>query len=266
AWLDNLEKGAEARKAWHQQPVESAGRCRFAGVPTLTTLLHAFGIKRTIHYSADGGIWPTWGHSLVGWRGPDGELLESCARKPEPIDQAETAFHLGHLFYDAGHSEYVSWLHLGILQGNLELPVWFRCWYALHELAPVFGPISPLERTIRDIPATELFTPVTGDDFQSDYLLELTGHADLPGELNPISRFSEAQREVRRCESLRTFHAMYAAITTQIEITKAGDTGSISLGIDENQLQQLAERLVRSSCTNSSGYIVVNPCSFARKV
>lgn len=260
AWLDNLEQGISATQQWTKKPIESAGRCRYAGTPTLPTLMHAFGIKRTLAFSNDAGVWPTPTHSLTGWRGPEGELLESCTRKPEPVDQSETAFHLGHLLYEAGHAEYVAWIHLGILQGKLEMSLWFRCWQALHQLAPVFGHLGSLEQTIRDIPATEQFTPASGDDYQSDYLLELTGHSDTAPQANAISRFAEATNKWRSWEASRTLVAMHAAITTQM-----AKSAELSATLQERS-QILAQRLVKKDAGKSPGYVLLNPCSFVRKV
>jgi predicted RNA-binding Zn ribbon-like protein len=260
AWLENLQQGMTEKLKWMKKPIESAGRCRYAGTPTLPTLMHAFGIKRTLGFSNDAGVWPSPSNSLIGWRGPEGELLESCCKKPEPLDLSETAFHLGHLLYEAGHAEYVAWIHLGILQGKLELPLWFRCWRALHQLAPVFGHLGSLEQTISDIPATEQFTPASGDDYQSDYLLELTGHSDSAAEPNAISRFAEAARTWRAWEAARTFHAMHVGITPTL--ANSGDSSATLL----ERTQQLSQRLAKKDAAKSPGYLLLNPCSFARKV
>jgi hypothetical protein len=291
AWLENLRQGLEAARRvrsahlpqessgassagdvrsdeWHGQitshsTVENAGRRSFAGLATLPTLLHSFGVKRSLQFSADSGVWPHATNSLVAWRGPDSQLLEAVTRKPEPLEQAETAFHLGLLLHEAGTAEYVGWLHLGILRGPLVMPYWFECWAALHQLAPVFGHLGSLDVTVRDIPATEQFTPVSADDFQSDYLLELTGQADDPAQPDAISRFATAARQWRRWESLRTVQALRSVITPSANTLPVISPDADDKAIQE-ELTQWSHRL--GSVSSQPGYLLLNPCSFSRQV
>lgn len=286
AWLANLERGVCLAKGRFNKRLESSGRGDFAATPTMPAILQSFGLKRTLGFSNDGGVWPSATNSLVAWRGPDSQLIESCTRKPEPIDHAETAFHLGHLLHDSTSSEYVGWVHLGTMQQLAEVPVWFQCWSALHEMAPVFGQLGNLEQTIRDIPATEQYTPPGAEEFQSDYLLEMTGHGsqEPPAQKMPypISRFAKAKRNWQTWESARTLFALHAVITPKLEgqsefkalhQSKEGLLNDQGLGDETdfastlNQMAtRLAERLTTGVTTKTTGYLLFNPCSFSRKV
>lgn len=274
AWLANLQQGLEQAREWSGKHLESAGRCHFAATPTMPTWYQSFQIKRAIGFSNDSGVWPHTSNSLTAWRGPDSQLLESCMKKPEPLDTSETAFHLGHLLYEAGTAEYVAWLHLGMMRGNLEMSLWFRCWRELHRLAPVFGHLGHLEQTIRDIPATEQFTPANGDDYQSDYLLELTGQCDSPAKPDPISRFVTAQQQWRQWEMARTMASLATTLTPTFEAVAGWEqlshqlllgTGTVPDGVNQPALKALASRLMSPSSTKSPGYLIFNACSFARK-
>ncbi|MFO0815530.1 MAG: hypothetical protein U0796_20120 [Gemmatales bacterium] len=258
-WLENVHAGLKLAQKLSSRMPENAGRRSYAAGPTLPTLLHSYGVKRSLHFSADSAVWPYASNSLIAWRGPDSELLESCTRKPEPLEQSETAFHLAHLLHEAGTAEYVGWIHLGILRGPLVKPYWFRCWAALHQLAPVFGHLGSLDQTVRDIPATEQFTPVSADDFQSDYLLELTGHADESAQHDAISRFKTVAETSRLRESIRTLQALHAVITPTDSTTESSD---LSL---EQLLAQWRQRLSPQD-GKQSGYLLLNPCSFTRQV
>lgn len=278
AWLMNLHEGLQQAKAWTGRRLESAGRSPFAATPTMPTLLQSFHIKRALGFSNDTGIWPHATNSLMAWRGPDSQLLESCTRKPEPLESLETAFHLSHLLYEAGTSEYVGWLHLGIMRGSLELPLWFRCWRELHRLAPVFGHLGNLEQTIRDIPATEQFVPASADDYQSDYLLELTGQCDAQAQPNPISRFAVAQERWREWESSRTLLSLTSAIVTDYDATERtqqleqqgkqllNQPATPPVETTTSEMAALTRRLISSAGARAPGYLCINTCSFSRKV
>lgn len=280
AWLANLEKGRSKAIELGAKHVESHGRSRYAASPVMPAVLQSFGIKRALGFSNDSGVWPHFNNSLAAWRGPDSQLLESCTRKPELIDTAEAAFHLGQIIYDSTSSEYVGWIHFTAKQVEDEIPLWFRCWAALHELAPVFGHMGNLEQTIRDIPATEQYTPTGADDFQSDYLLDLTGHGNLPAtQPHPVARFTTAQLIWRNWEIARTFAAMHSSITPK----QSGTSEAKSLQATATQLLQypesqslsdclhqtsarLTDRLLAGTTAQQPGYLLLNPCSFPRNV
>jgi hypothetical protein len=284
SWLANLDYGMSVAQNRLGKRLESSGRSRFAATANLPGILQSFGLKRAFGFSNDAGVWPSATNSLAAWRGPDSQLLESCTRKPEPLDSAETAFHLGHLIYDCTSSEYVGWVHFGMMQQVVDIPLWFQCWNALHQLAPVFGQLGNLEQTIRDIPATEQYTPPSADDYQSDYLLEMTGqgdqeHLDLKVP-NPVSLFARAQRDWRAWESVRTLLSLFAVISPtadcQREIGTLCKTSEALLIEHELAIRpsshlsevasRFAERLTMGATAKIPGYLLFNPCSFSRKV
>jgi len=104
AWLANLESGMALARDRFGKRLESSGRMGFAATANMPGILQSFGLKRALGFSNDAGVWPSATNSLAAWRGPDSQLLESCTRKPEPLDSAETAFHLGHLIYESTSS------------------------------------------------------------------------------------------------------------------------------------------------------------------
>jgi hypothetical protein len=279
AWMANMQRGSSAIEELVGNRPESYGRKRFGVTPTLPTVLKSLGMRRSLGFSFDGGTWPHAANGLTAWRGPDGQLVECCNRKPEPIDDPATAFHLGLILYEATTQDYVAWVHLGCTSPAVEVPLWYRCWTALHLLAPVFGHLGSLESAIREIPATEQYMPPGADDFQSDYLLDLTGqgHITTPQSC-PVSRFQEAARRWRQWESAQTLHALRAAITPD-SVTEEGtcfvqardqlldswqEGGAEELVTSE--AQRLAGRLLVQAPAKRPGYLVFNPCSFARRV
>lgn len=275
----NLNVGLEQGLKWSGKRLESHGRADYAATPAMPALLQSFGLKRSLGFSYDQAVWPVTTQSLVGWRGPDSTMLESCTRKPEPIDSSLTAFHLGYLFHECTASEYVGWIHLGGPYLSENIPLWLQCWTALHRLAPVFGLISNLEQTIRDIPATEQFTPPGADEFQSDYLLERTGQVDDSTKLsNPISEFSKTTVRWRQWEVLRTIYALSACIRPTSSSEESDDSNTVAeklLGGTPDQeyspdhsmklaIEKLSQKVEGKS--GPDGYLVVNPCSFSRNI
>jgi hypothetical protein len=281
AWMANLQRGLREVQALLGKRLESYGRRRFAVTATLPTVLQPWGLKRSLGFSFDGGAWPHAPNGLTAWRGPDGQLVECCNRKPEPLDEPATAFHLGLILYEATTADYVGWIHLGLLKPTGEMPVWFRAWTALHKLAPVFGTIGTLESAIREIPATEQYTPPNADDFQSDYLLDLTGQGHVTTPLpNPVSRFQHAARQWRQWEVARTLHALWSILTPAegkganpvlglsdqlLDGWNSAGTPGQAAQLVESIASRLAERLMRSSGP-APGYLLFNPCSFTRKI
>lgn len=286
AWLKNLSKGLKQAQQTLNKPLESTGRCRFAATPTLPALLNHFGLKRSLGISFDGGSWPHSSSSLTAWRGPDSKLIETCNRKPEPIHDSQTWFHLGNLLYETQLNESVAWLHLGAATLPAETPLLLTAWTKLHELAPVFGQLGTLGNAIREIPVTEQFTPPSADDFQSDYLVDLTGQGHLPkGRPDPISRFAQAAVDWRTWEAARTLLALWTAITpSNQDMSKLSDQldgwsdellqrwqmdGEIAppnhKAVDEIK-NRLAERLLSHASSQTPGYLIFNPCSFERRI
>jgi alpha-mannosidase len=287
AWLKNLSKGLKQAQQILNKPLDSTGRRRFAATPTLPALLHHFGLKRSLGLSFDGGSWPHSSSSLTAWRGPDSKLIETCNRKPEPIHEPQTWFHLGNLLYETQLNESVAWLHLGAATLPAEIPLLLKAWAKLHELAPVFGQLGTLENAICEIPATEQFTPPSADDFQSDYLVDLTGQGHLPkGRPDPISRFAQAAVDWRTWEAAKTLLALWAAITSPNQIISRlaaqlddwadkllerwpSDHREETPANPEPLIEikdRLAQRLLSHASSQSPGYLIFNPCSFERRI
>ncbi len=283
--LWNLLKGQAVTQALLGQEVKIFGRKRFGIHPQLPLFLNACGMNRALLVAFDDSVLPTHRTTIVNWPSADGKQVEAFARTPHPADTPQTFFHLAHHLNRSIMQDQAA--TLALLHRGKQASPWYDDLLELSRLAPVFGKWNTLSNYFNEVLAGDYLSPASADDFHGDYLNERTqadGAPDNPVRKQPISGIAEQARARRRLDTAwtlaaihrcladknlaaedRQFHADLTAVEDAFECQAVGPFDAVTAA-EEKAAATLAGRLLAGAKEATPGYLILNPCSFRRRL
>jgi hypothetical protein len=290
--LWNLLKGQAASRAVLGSDIQVFARKHFAVHPQWPQLLNSAGLTRALLLTFDDAAIPQYQAPVVSWATADSKQVQAFTRKPYPVDLPETFFNLGHYLCRTIREDHTATLAL-VHSGKPPLP-WYGDWLELSRLAPVFGQWTTFSRYFGEVLASDHVGAMSADEFRVDYLNERTT-AQAP---KPVSGFADHWRLRRRLDACWTLAALMRglagrndpqhvdgplrAIEDGLENLQPSEhdaqASAPSLARRANELDAqlgelekkvgatLAERLQARAQPEQPGYLVLNPCSFTRRV
>ena len=290
--LWNLLKGAKVHRDLLGREVRVFARRRFGFHPQLPLLLHNVGMSRALLVAFDEGVLPSHRSPTISWPSSDGKSVEAFTRTPHPADSAQTFFNLTYHLHQTIAQDQAATLAL-LHRDKLACP-WYVDWIELSRLAPVLGQWTTLSSYFNEVLSGDYASPGEADDFHGDYLVErcpLENYADDPnadapaglGGEQPIGMFARHVRSRRRLDTVWTLAALQSGLDSaftkdnsdllahlsHLEERLEGDTNSPDrelLEVQHRLADELARRLTARGQANNPGFLVLNPCSFKRRV
>jgi hypothetical protein len=296
--LWNLIKGLAVHEHLLGQPVRVHARQRFGFHPQTPLLLQHLGVSRTLLLSFDESVLPAHRATVVNWPSQDGKQVEAFARTPHPGESAQTYFHLTYHLHRTIMQDQAATVPL-LHRAKAAAP-WYEDWLELSRFAPVLGRWTTLSGYLNEVLSGEYTSAAEADEFHDDYLVERTpaagGEADLGGAPamtpapppgpwktdQPISGFAIQLRARRRLDTawamlalyrglggrpdsdLESFLARLGQLEEHLE-TQVPIPVEDLVAAQQEAAQTLAQRLVARGA-NQPGYLVLNPCSYKRRV
>jgi hypothetical protein len=279
----NLHKGLAVSKALLGQEVRVFGRKRFWAHPQLPLLLTGAGLSRALLLTfSELDVIPAHRALVISWPSPDGKQVEAFTRAANAADNPQTYFHLAHHLHRTIMQDHAATLAL-LHTGTAAAP-WYDDWLALSRLAPVLGQWTTLSRYFNEVLSGEYAPAASADEFHGDYLTERI-NARSP---QPVTGFAWHGRWRRRVDTAWGLAALHRGLAgggdtlalserlTRLEdrVESAGPTG-LSETIDgaadlaeaqKEAAEALAGRLLSRATAATPGYLVLNPCSFTRRL
>jgi hypothetical protein len=297
--LWNLRKGLAVSQELLGREVLVFARRRFAAHPQLPLLLTSNGLTKALFLAFDDAALPAYHSTVVGLPSPDGKQVDAFVRKAQPAGKVETWFNLGHHLFKTVREDHVA--TVAFLHAGGPAPVWYHDFLQLARFGPVFGRWATFSRYFADTLAGEYTAPPSADDFHHDYLSERVPAAPPEGEGStqysvlstryspwPVSGFARFQRLRRHVDTCWTLAALQRGLAgrgdplrlegrlaeLEDEVETAGpsaapdaDETMRALAETERQLTgALSQRLLARAPAGQPGWLVLNPCSFIRRV
>jgi hypothetical protein len=173
---------------------------------------------------------------------------------------------------------------------------WYSDWIELSRLAPVLGRWTTLSNYFNEVMPGDYASAAEADELHGDYLVErcptetytyetqeALAQPGLGGE-QPISMFARHVRARRRLDSAWTLAALQHSLGGSLPAVEGGDflthlthledrLESEETPLDKELAEAqariaeiLAQRLTARGQANNPGFLVLNPCSFKRRV
>ena len=282
--LWNFSKGTAIGKQTLGVEIEVYGRKRTALHPQTPQFLHFCGLRHVLMLNFDNAVLPNHRATVVNWSSPDGKSIDAFTRMPLKAHQAQTFFNLVYSLHQSITQDTAPTLAL-IHEGEADSPL-YGDWLALSALAPVLGQWTTFSRYFGDALAGEYVGSASPDDFFADYLEErINNH-----RTDPVSAFARQSRVRRRIDSAYALAAIHRAMAAPSDEDRAtarrlqeiedtletegldgiADTPSPMVqeleSIERGWAEKLAARLQSRAAENQPGYLLLNPCSFPRRV
>ncbi|HEX5269178.1 MAG TPA: hypothetical protein VFW33_01760, partial [Gemmataceae bacterium] len=278
--LWNLLKGQKVAQDLLGREARVYARHRFAFHPQTPQLLNAAGLHRALLLSFGEAVIPSHRTPVISWPSPDGKQVEAFTRAPYAADDPRTFFHVAHYLHKTIMQDQSA--TLALLHAAAPDAPWYRDWLELTRFGPVLGKWTTFSAYFGDVYAGEYTSAVNADEFHGDYLGERTAaKSDAP-----VSGFARHVRLRRRLDTAWTLAAVHRGLagkndTLQVE-ARLGDVedriegqglattdpaAEAELGQVEKEVAgALAGRLLSRATGEAPGYLVLNPCSFTRRV
>jgi Glycosyl hydrolases family 38 N-terminal domain len=269
----NLVKGQAVYKRLLDQEVRVFARKRFGAHPHLPLLLNSVGIRRAALVAFDEALVPSYRVPVINWSSSDGKQLDAFTRTPYPADNPQTGFHFAHYLHETIRQDHAA--TLALLHSGAPAAPWYDDLLELSRFAPVLGQWTTLSRYLNEVLAGEYAAPSSPDEFHGDYLSDRSqAHSE-----HPVSGFARHARQRRRLDTAWTLAALSRGLAgrndplhlearfAELEdaVERGGEEGGLT-EIEQQAAQALADRLLARATTDQPGYLVLNPCSFARRV
>jgi hypothetical protein len=279
--LWNLLKGREVYKALLGQDVRVFARRRFGWHPHTPLLLQSVGVGRALLHAFDESSLPSHRTQVVNWPSPDGKQVQCFTKAPLPAESPQTFFHIVHHLHRTimqDHVATVALLHKGTKAGP-----WYDDWLELTRLAPVLGCWTTLSKYLDEVLPGDYASAASPDDFHDEYLVERANPPEGAGvgpEREPVSGFARQLRGRRRLDAAWSLTAMDRGLggqsatdrLTELEDRFERNPATTPEILKELALAQddaaaaLAKRLTARGAPDNPGYLLLNPCSFTRRV
>jgi Glycosyl hydrolases family 38 N-terminal domain len=269
----NLLKGQKVTQDLLGREVRVFARKRFGFHPQLPQLLNTTGINRALLLAFDDGVIPSHRTTVISWPSPDGKQVEAFARAPYAAENPQTFFHVAHYLHKTIMQDQAA--TIALLHGAAPAAAWYRDWLELTRFGPVLGKWTTFSVYLGEVYAGEYTSAVNADEFHGDYLSELTNAKSAA----PVSAFARHVRLRRRIDTAWTLAAIQRGLagkndSLQIEArlsevedrieAEGADTDLES--VEKEVAESLAARLLSRATADGPGYLVLNPCSFTRRV
>jgi hypothetical protein len=284
--LWNLLKGQAVTKQLLDREVSVFARRRFAFDPHTPLLLQSVGISRALLLAFDESIIPAHRTTVVNWPSPDGKQVQCFTRTPLAADSPQTFFHLAHHLHHTIMQDHAA--TLALLHRDKTAGPWYDDWLELSRLAPALGKWVTLSAYLREVLAGDYTSAASADDFHGDYLVERAnppeGRPIGPERTEPVSGFARQVRARRSLDTAWTLAAMTRSLGGHVE-PPDGESFDARLTHLEDRVESepippieelikaqdeaaatLARRLTARGQPDNPGYLVLNPCSFNRRV
>ncbi len=289
--LANLRIGLGVTKELTGADLRVYGRRKGGLHAQLPLLLQSSGVPRCLLVPFDDSLVPSHTAPIVSWPSHDGKQVDGFTRVPQPGDSAQTYFHVAHHLHQTIMQDQSATLPL--MHREKPAPIWYGDWIALTRLAPVLGKWDTLSGYFGEVMTGDYTAAASPDDFSCDFLSARTmtptggpGDVSPPGSQEegqgrkfptpfPVSEFVSVTRQRRQLDAAWTFTAILHALrggaglgerlTAAEEAFERGGAADTA-GLLTAAAEALAQRLVARGQMGNRGWLVLNPCSFKRRV
>ncbi len=272
--LWNLRHGLDRAKELLGADIRVFARQRFGFHPHLPLLLSSNGLTKALFLTFDenSGL-PHYSNVVVSWPSPDGKQVDAFARAPKYADSIETFFNLGHFLFKTTREDHSATIFL--LHRDKPTALWYQDLMELARLGPVLGEWMTFSRYLSAVTAGEYPSMMTADDFHFDFLSErITAQSDAP--VSAFPRHLRTRRRIDACWTYAALHRSLSGVGDTLDIgaslrsveTQAESTLTVPAELDDLEKRiaaALADRLQSRAEPNQPGYMILNPCGFARR-
>jgi hypothetical protein len=218
---------------------------------------------------------------MVNWSAPDGKSIDTLTRVPLYAHKNETYFNLVYSLHQSISSDSSPTFML-MHHHHTDHPL-YEDWLTLHQLCPVLGEFVTTTRYFGEAMAGEYIGVSNADDFFPEYLQERINE-HRPDAVSAFALFARARRKLDAAHTLATIHRSLSSEWTDDERQAWAHLNHLehereSKGVDgipeltptefapeADWAKRLTDKLQARATDGQPGFMVLNPCSFTRRI
>ncbi|MGQ9575915.1 MAG: hypothetical protein ACUVUC_11400 [Thermoguttaceae bacterium] len=250
--LDQLRRGLDVYQRYLGCRPTIYGRRRFGLTPLLPQILRQLGFVGALHFTLDGGRFPSGNQSKLRWEGLDGTELPSLGRIPFDAAQPDCFLRLPQRLGEGLDLDYASTVVFAHWPGRAS--PWYSDLGRMAQYGPVLGRFATLKAYFESTQYAGRTERYEADQYGSPYLAQEVE----AGEPDPISRWVDRRKQSDRAHRRQ-------AMATMAEL--AGKRG-LPLDPQTRPADELTAALASAVCggrgrgPDGPGILVANPRSF----
>jgi alpha-mannosidase len=244
-------------------------------------VLNKFGYHSALHILLDDGTYPDNELSKIRWEGTDGTVLDAITRFPIAAEGASSYLRLPQRLSESMEEDQTAALVFARWP-EIKSP-FFEDLRRMHQFSPVLGRFVTFDDYFQHTDNPGRMTSFEQREYLSPFLLQ----AVAKREPNPVSRFRDHFLRRAQFDAASWYHRVAAALVgnhvddatlSSVEkiVEQAGPDASTEESEAEDVQRQLDEfhaanvqslsKIILQSAGKGSGYLVLNPLSFNRRV
>ncbi len=272
--LRRLHHGRDAFAELLGQRPHVYGRRRFGLSVLHPQLLNRLGYIGALHAALGEGLCPEGSQLKIRWEGPDHQAIDAVGRAPLDAAKPATFLSLASKLGESMDMDHVATICIAHWPGKA-CP-WYDDLRRVARYGAMLGKLVTVDEYFRDTDYPGQTEQFKADQYRSPYLQQAVSRQQ-PDPISTSVRYWRQRTQVTAIEALGT---MVAAVrnspvddpTPLIDQVDAGADQPVSDDLDrrieqsmQTVLQQVAALLPRGESTPETGYLVINPSSYARR-
>jgi hypothetical protein len=269
----NLKKGRETLLNLVGKEVKIFAKTTQGLSADTPRVLHLAGFSKALLMPHGENNIPTFRGPVFSWSSSIGRQIETFCREPFSSSTNHTffhlAFHLGKLLQQDSSPT------LAFFKTTSNSSVFYNYLLKANSLAPIFGNWLTMSNYLHEVYPSEYPGPISQDDFKTE-TLQLHPNAPISGQINHLKnrRTLDCASNIasilnvlgsNQPEALRQF----ANDWTETEIQT--EQNPLTINQAPSELFQragalLAERILQRGEEEKNGILLLNPCSFTRRI
>jgi len=268
AVLADFQRGARTFRELLGQPPTVFGRRRFGLSPVLPQILSRLGYLGALHFTLDDGRFPTSPQCKTGWEGLGSIAIDTLGRPPLDANAPGSFLALSRLLGESMDRDHVATVVLAHWPGQASH--YYDDLRRIASYAPVLGKFMTLSDYFSNTTRPGELTRFKNEKYRSPYLRQTVDRQEPDG----ISRFIDAHVRQANEYAGQTLEALVELLGGKRSNPKEPDPsedrncGKVAPSQPIEAAQRLAALLTKPQAgdTAPTGYLLVNPHSFARRV
>jgi alpha-mannosidase len=267
--LAGLQRGLAKYDELLGRPPAIFGRWRYGLTPHLPGILHKLGFQGALHTSFEEGKTPDGLQFKVRWEGLDGSAIDAIAKPPLDASKPQTFLALATKLGESMDSDHVATICLAHWPGQAS--PWIDDLRRISRYCSALGKWVTVDEYFQKTDQPGQLDRFEADRYRSPYLKQMIIRKDEDPISTPVNYWRQ-QVESTASEAMNTLATL---VTGQAKTAAPELSAQYSgLGTASHQSQAAAQRLTAALTASSSagsayrprGCLVINPCSFIRRI
>ncbi|HEY2412159.1 MAG TPA: hypothetical protein VGI40_07950 [Pirellulaceae bacterium] len=256
--LTALQTGLAKYEALLGQRLKIFGRWRYGLTPHLPGILHRLGFQGALHADFEEGKTPAGVQFKIRWEGLDGSAIDAISKSPLDASKPQTFLSLATKLGESMDSDHVATICLAHWPGQAS--PWIDDLRRIARYCSALGKWVTIDEYFAKTDQPGQLDRFEAARYKSPYLKQ----AVIRKQDDPVSSQMRYWEEEARRTATETMETLATLVTG-----KGQGTGDRRQGTKAHEVDAAARQVATAlsgSSTGAHGCLVLNPCSFVRRV